>query len=189
MTGDIERREFFRIRDRLLIEYRAISNEESLRFEKSLQQTDLYGTTDPSNVRLARTTASTGSKDDLKMCLGSIDRQLNTIIYLLTRKTEPFQSRYLDVNISGAGISFVSEMKITEGTDLELRIVLPYFPNPCITALGRVVHSRRCDDCEEESWETGLSFAAIREQDRELLINYVFAKERECLRAKQNQNQ
>ena len=180
---ETERREFFRITDRLLIEYREIGYQESLMLEKSLKLSDLFP--DPHDGNRNPPKNSAFMKNEFYLFLETLDRKLNTVIELLSKRDELFRSVYLDVNVSGAGLKFSSDTKLAAGTYLELRIVLPFFPNPCVTALGKVVRSRLNRTEDNEGWETGVSFVAISEKDRDLLISYVFSREREQLRAKQ----
>jgi hypothetical protein len=180
---ETERREFFRITDRLLIEYREIGYQESLVLEKSLKLSDLFP--DPHDVNRNPPKNPMLMKNEFYLFLETIDKKLNTVIELLTKRDDLFRSVYLDVNVSGSGLKFTADTKLTGGTYLELRIVLPFFPNPCVTALGKVVRSRLSRAEDKEGWETAVSFVAISEKDRDLLISYVFSREREQLRAKQ----
>jgi c-di-GMP-binding flagellar brake protein YcgR len=122
---------------------------------------------------------------ELYSYLEMLDRKLNTIIDILSRKDNVFHSKYVDIDISGAGIKYCSDTKLEEGSYLELRIILPYFPNPRIAALGRVVRSSHQSVEGKDSWETAVSFVSLSEKDRDILISYVFSKEREILRANQ----
>jgi hypothetical protein len=182
-----ERREFFRITDRLLVEYREIGYEQSLILERNLHHADFSPFLPDILHQLAPNLApgSAQISPDLYSYLEMLDRKLNTIIDLLTRKDDLFQSKYVEVTISGAGMKYRSDTKMNEGAYLELRIVLPFIPNPRIAAIGKVVRCKPCRDGDGDSWETAISFVAINEKDRDVLISYIFSKEREYLRAQQ----
>jgi hypothetical protein len=183
-TDEDERREYFRITDRLLVEVREIGYEESLELAKNLQQSDFLP--DDESDTLSRSFRPPAfERSDLSEFFEVLDRKLNVILALLLKKDERFRNEYTDVNISAAGLRYMSERQVQQGTYLDLRIVLPYFPNPRIAAVGMVVRSGRAR-CEEgkDIWETAVKFTAISERHRDMLISYVFAKEREQLRAK-----
>ena len=175
-----ERREFFRIKDRLFIEFREVDHEESLALEKSLRESNSMPEPlqqfDPGSPNAAF------GRDDIYAYLEMLDRKLNMVIDLLSRKDQVFYGSYLDVVVSGSGLKFVSGVKLDEGIFVEIRLVLPFFPKPRIAALGKVV---RCVEQPAEGgngWETAISFVAINEKDRDVLVGYVFSKERESLR-------
>jgi hypothetical protein len=183
-TGEDERREYFRITDRLLVEVRQIDYEESVELGKNLLQCDfLPDSENDTGSRAFRPPAF--ERSELYEFLEVLDRKLNVILELLLKKDERFSNEYTDVNISAAGLRYRSEKDVPEGAYVDLRIVLPYFPNPRIAAVGMVVRSS-CTGCEEgkDIWEMAVKFIAISEKHRDVLINYVFAKEREQLRAK-----
>jgi hypothetical protein len=183
-TDEGERREYFRITDRLLVEIREIDYEESLDLAKNLQQSDFLPD-DENDTSSHSFRPPVFASNDLYEFLEVLDRKLNVILELLLKKDERFRNEYTDVNISAAGLRYTSEKQIKEGTYVDLRIVLPYFPNPRIAAVGMVVRSGRAG-CEEgkDIWETAIKLIAISERQRDMLISYVFAKEREQLRAK-----
>jgi hypothetical protein len=180
--GGDEKREFFRIRDHLLVEFRQISFEESLLLEKSLKHTFSFHS--PSDPRLSELSTSPAFIRDLFTYMEVLDRKLNIIIDVLSRKDDTFQSKYLEVDISGAGIRFSLDRKLDEGSYMELRIILPCFPDVRIGALGRVIRSRQFSPAGGDEWETAVRFVALSENDRDILINYVFSKEREHLRVR-----
>jgi|WetSurSiteA1Bulk_404760.scaffolds.fasta_scaffold100700_1 hypothetical protein len=182
IPGADEKREFFRIRDRLLVEFRQVSFEESLLLERSLKHTFSFHS--PSDPRLSELPTSPPVIRDLFAYMEVLDRKLNMIIDVLLRKDDTFQSRYLEVDISGAGIRFGSDRRWDEGSYMELRIILPCFPDVRIGALGRVTRSHESLPASGGGWETAVGFVAMSENDRDILINYVFSKEREHLRVR-----
>lgn len=182
-TGS-ERREFFRISDRLLLEFKEIGLQESLVLEKTLKEPDLSPDL-PAPGADALPERSAFRKNELYAYLENIDRKLDAIIELLSPKDNSFQSAYVDVTISGSGLKYCSPMKLDEGACLELRIGLPSFPGRPIRALGRVVRVTPTRTEDKEGWETAVSFAAISEKDRDALVGHIFSRERERLRMKQ----
>jgi hypothetical protein len=183
-SAERERREFFRINDRLLLEFKEVSRQESLVLEKTLNGPDLFPGLPVSGAD-ALPERSAFRKNELYAYFDSIDRKLDLLIELLSNKDNSFQSAYVDVSISGCGLKYCSAMKLDEGAYLELRIGLPSFPGRPIRALGRVVRVTAAKTGDREGWDTAVGFAAISEKDRDALVGHIFARERECLRMKQ----
>jgi hypothetical protein len=88
----------------------------------------------------------------------------------------------MDIVLSGSGFKFASEEQLDEGSFVEVRLVLPFFPKPRIAALGEVARCQRCNLEDKDVWETAIRFVEINEKDRDLLVGYVFSKERESLK-------
>jgi c-di-GMP-binding flagellar brake protein YcgR len=180
-TTEDERREYFRIRDRLLIEYRPVTAEESLILEKNLRLD--FGVQSPHPFRLSELPANPPFIRDLYAYLESLERKLDRVIEMLSKAGATPRTEYLDVDISGAGIKFYSNARLEEGTYLELCIVLPSLPDLRILTLGKIIRMEQASKDRKEAWEIGVSFLAMREKERDLLINYIFSKERERRRA------
>jgi c-di-GMP-binding flagellar brake protein YcgR len=113
-----------------------------------------------------------------------INRKLDTIIEILGKSSagEGYSTINTDVNISGAGLQFMCEASMTEGDLVELKIIVPVFPYPKITCLCEVVRVERRDDAGAR--RCALKFMVINEKDQDILINYIFMKERQHLREK-----
>ena len=182
-TGS-ERRQFFRISDRLLLEFKEVSRQESLVLEKTLKEPDLFPDL-PASGADALPERSAFRKNEMYAYFESIDRKLDALIELLSPKDNSFQSAYVDVTISGSGLKYCSATKLDEGAYLELRIGLPSFPGRPIRALGRVVRVTPTRTEDGEGWETAVGFTAISEKDRDALVGHIFSRERERLRMKQ----
>jgi hypothetical protein len=183
-STEIERREFFRIDDRLFLELKEVSRQESLVLEKTLKGSD-FSPDLPAPGTDALQEAAAFRNNVLYAYLERIDRKLDTVIEMLSNRDGCFQGAYVDVTISGSGMMYRSAAKLEEGAYLELRIGLPSFPGRPIKALGRVVRVRPAKTENGEGWETAVSFDAISEKDRDTLVRYIFSREREHLRMKQ----
>ena len=115
----------------------------------------------------------------------SIHRKLDFIIKLLEKSdTENIFSREPEnINISGSGLKFHTCNKFKVGDYLEIKLVLPMFSNIIIEVIGRVVRVvEQTGTCDSKT-ETAAKFVAINEDDRELVIRYIFKRQRELLRA------
>lgn len=182
-SEESERREFFRITDRLFLEFREVSPEESLALEKTLKEADLFpGASAPASHALHETGGL--RKNKLYAYLESMDRKLEAVIELLSQRDNRFQGMYFDVTISGSGLKFCSPVKLNEGAFLELRIALSPSVGRRITLLGRVVLINPSGP-GGAGWDTSIAFATISEKDRDALVAYIFCREREGLRTRQ----
>lgn len=181
---DTERREYFRIHDRLPVEFRKISADEFSRLQdfiryNATQVTDKINESYFLKERMIQT-----ESDQTSIFMGIINKKLDMIVDLLyqARKSDTHHSRLVDVVISGSGIQFESDVPIDENDYVELKVTLPVFPYPTITALCKAVRSLASERGGLRLYDTAMRFLVINEKDRDLLINYVFLKDRERLR-------
>jgi hypothetical protein len=177
-----ERREYFRVKDHLFVEFREVDEEEFGVLEKSFKE----GTTSASSQGQGefKFAGSTFGKDEIFGYLEMLDRKLNMIIDLLSRRDPTFHGTYTDLVVSGSGLKYFSDVELQEGAFLEVRLVLPFLSKPRIIALAKVVRSRKRVVEGRQTWETAVSFVAMNEKDRDVLVGYVFSKERESLRTR-----
>lgn len=184
-----DRREYFRIKDRLAIEVRILSDDEFLELENTIRYSPtqivdkIYD-----DMRFLKESLSNDDREASQILtyLRTIDKKLDIVINRLGKsdKETPYRSSYIEVEISGNGINFTSDLCIEGGDYLELRIVIPRFPYPRITILGQVLRSEDCEGNEAPRCRVVVKFIVINEEDRDLLINYIFMKDREHLRLK-----
>jgi len=185
MSGDDERREFFRITDRIPLEFRPISRDEFLRLQDVIRYNPTQVIDRLNELRfLERRGEPAEEMDQMHAYMQMINRKLDMIIEILGSSSsgDSYTTVKTDVNISGAGIQFISEASLGEGDFVELRIIVPVFPYPRITCLCQVVRVERRDDAGPR--RCALKFMVINEKDRDVLINYIFLKERQYLREK-----
>jgi len=115
--------------------------------------------------------------------LVSLNNKLDSLIRLLKKEKE-LQAEDLclkeptRVNISGAGIRFISEQPIGKGSFLKLQICIPLFPSFVIPVLGKVVWTEKKD----QGYVIGVEFTAIHEDDKDALIHYIFVRQRRLIR-------
>jgi len=115
--------------------------------------------------------------------LVSLNNKLDSLIRLLKKEKElELEDLCLKeptyVNISGAGIRFISDQPIKKEAFLKLQICVPLFPSFVIPALGRVAWTEKKD----RGYEIGVEFTAIHEDDRDALIHYIFIRQRRLIR-------
>jgi hypothetical protein len=183
MTGT-ERREYFRIHDRLPVEFRKISADEFSKLQDFIRYNATQVTDKLNEAYFLKERMIQTESDQTSIFMGIINKKLDMIIDLLyrSRKSDTHHNRLVDVVISGSGIQFESDVLISENDYVELKVVLPVFPYPTITALCRAVRNTASERGGLHAYDTAMRFLVINEKDRDLLINYVFLKERERLR-------
>ena len=186
-----EHRGYFRVEVRLPIEFRTISYDEYLNLENVVKYSSNQIVDKTDEMRFLKELVATDEKEkgQIYKYVRIIDKKLDIIIDLLSRSKDNgiYINKYIDVNISGSGIRFVSDVKLHEGEYVEMKIILPISPNPKITSLCRVLRSKNIRTNNMDSWEVALKFITINEDDRDLLINYIFRTERELLRYRKEQ--
>ncbi len=89
----------------------------------------------------------------------------------------------MEIEISGSGLSFVSDVPLPENGYAEFRLMLPVFPYPNIPVLCRVVRNVKREEDSRVDWEIACKFLAINDSDRDLLVQYIFGRERERIRS------
>jgi hypothetical protein len=183
-----DRREYFRIKDRLAIEVRAISDEEFLQLENTIRYNPTQVIDKAYDMHFLKESISNDEKEKSQILsyLVMIDKKLDMLVDFLykPKKDELFHTSYTEVEVSGNGIKFITDLVINGGDYIEIKVVIPRFPYPKITALSQVLRGEECLVKETMYCEVIARFIVINEEDRDLLINYIFVKDRERLRLK-----
>ena len=186
MSDGGERREFFRIKDRLEVEFRAVDDAEFLKLEHIIKYNPTQVLMQPQNSVAKKNKPGSGSDEEaLISFLAMLDRKVSVIIDLLTKsKAEDlYTSRYVELEMSGSGLSFISDVPLPENGYAEFRLMLPVFPYPRIPVLCRVMRSMKREENSHIDWEIACKFLAINDSDRDLLVQYIFGRERERIRS------
>jgi len=124
--------------------------------------------------------------------INSIHRKLDFIIKHLGGVEEEniFNREPVEVNISGSGLGFKCSEDYKPEDYLDIKLVLPISSGIIIELIGQVVRcnslSEKTADSDERLNEIAVKFAAVNEDDREFIIRYVFKRQRELLRAEEN---
>jgi hypothetical protein len=187
MSTASERREFFRIKDRLEVEFRDVDQAEFLRLEHLIKYNPTQVVLNPELDKARKRKPKDASDGEaLISLLGMLDRKLSMILDLLSKtgSDELYTKRYVEIDISGSGLSFISDVPLAENGHAELRLLLPVFPYPKIPILCRVTRSLKHEKDSRTDWEIACKFLAINDSDRDLLIQYIFAREREQIRSR-----
>lgn len=186
-----EKREFFRIRDQLEIEFREIDKKEFAQLEHEIRYRPSQ-VFEASSLKVPDEDGRTGEndKETLVPYLRIIDRKLSAILDLLSRASHDlrvgqakfFTAWYGEIEISGAGLSLIMPTPFTAGTLLHLKVMLPIFPYPTIHTLCEALRHRETLVNGVPHWKNALKFRTINDLDRDLLVSYIFDKEREQIR-------
>jgi hypothetical protein len=186
MTQEHERRSFFRIHDRLVVEFRQITPEDFAKLRDVIQ----YNSTQIANkiieTHLVADKALRGADEELFAYMGMMNKKLDMIIELLSKSQygEIYHNVQTEIDLSGAGVQFESHIPLQRGDYTELKIIVPLFPYPKITILCQVVRTENVQGSVAGISRIAMKFLVINEKERDLLINYVFVREREFLRQK-----
>jgi hypothetical protein len=179
-----ERREYFRIDDEVVLQFRLIDADE---LEPLVQRIEAHV---PDRFTAASSFAATSRQmahvmhkvqhqsPELARCLQAIDQKLNLLARLFVSEEIDIEEQPTqEVIISAGGIAFRSRQEIGIGSLLEMRIVL--FPSLIgILNISRVVDCERLDDNDGQfSWQITATYEHLRESDRELLVRHIMNRE------------
>lgn len=113
--------------------------------------------------------------------LRMLDAKLNAVINMLSFQRDGFSALpFVNINISGAGIRYTSEQWYNKGDILEMKIMLPLMPPVALYLYGIVVNAEKLTN----SYNIGVKFTNIDEDIQDLIVQFVFKKQRELLREK-----
>ncbi len=113
----------------------------------------------------------------------SIEQKLNVLMKLAGDKAHgmPDAEKGIVKDISAKGVKMKTGADLNKGEYLMLRISPPTFPSFILDAVGKVISSvpagKGAHLCKVE-------FTALNPDDREILIAYVFKRQREILRSR-----
>jgi len=184
-----ERREFFRIKDCIEIEFRPVESAELLKLERIIKYNPTQSLSHPPSDKIAGsiTLESSDQSDPATLIsyLGELNRKLSTIIDLLSKTNGDgvYTRRYTELEISGSGLCFLSDVHLPQHGYAAFRLILPISPYCKIPVLCYVVRSLKVEGSSAEEWDTACKFVAINDSDRDLLVQYIFGRERERIRS------
>ena len=107
-----------------------------------------------------------------------IDRILNILESKNTEKYESVSGEY--VNISGSGMRFIANQSFSINDIIALRVFIPLVSKTWINILGKVVSITESESANK--YDIAVKFEELSESDREIIIGYVFKRQRELLR-------
>ncbi len=182
-----ERREWVRIDDRLLLEYRLVSESPD-----TFLPPDLCATEAMIAESIAKPTVDLLSRADDVLNGSPVVPWLRKIDWLLelTLKTLAKMNpggipiaQVTDVNISGGGIGFTTKRELQAGQDLAIKLILPPFrPIQAIVHIIRVTPHRET----EAGFQVATQFTTMSPDDQESIIRYILLTQAERLRARRS---
>jgi hypothetical protein len=138
-----------------------------------------------SNEILTRVDASLPEIDvELLGWLDRMERKLDRLLshYDLIEYSTLDERDRQNIELSGSGLSFQSDEAIACGTGVLLEFELPETPARTVRCLARVVQELGRDEAGMEA--VGVSFEAIRQIDRDAIVRYTLAVQRQEIRSK-----
>lgn len=108
-----------------------------------------------------------------------LDQLLNHHGLLEPALVEPECKRRFD--LSGSGLSYTSEKPIAAGSVLQLEFELPETPIRLVRCLGRVAEAGTAS-VDGEGHLVGVAFETIRQADRDAVVRYTLAVQRQAIR-------
>ena len=184
-----ERRSSVRVTGRNLFDFNILADE---KYETLLQDFEegisLYNQQNLMEMQMfvgaQNALAKIADKDpDLAEFLQHLDMRINVLLQKIEGNKSPVEDLKLrDLNLSGAGIAFISDQEISAETYLEMRIVLlPTYV--FVYVVGRIT---QCEVISEQQGQTfyklRVAFTLIMDEDREKLIQHNFRQQSLALR-------
>ncbi len=182
---NINRRNYFRIDDRLEVSYQVLGNHDYL---KRQQEHRLLRLQHQQQWVLEQKINSGIRNVELRYPdLGEIFNLLNQKIEQLGHSEGDLHHSKSDemelrpVNISASGIAFFQDEPLAPNTPLELQLTL-YRDKPPVQLFGQVVHCVEQQTAEIEHYKISVEFEYVVEEDREELVHYIMQQQNIALR-------
>ena len=182
-----ERREWVRIDDRVLLEYRLLSDpvEEPIPGALPISQEAIAAVIAKPTSDLLLRSGEPLAESPLLPWIMKVDWLLEVIVKALA-KMQPEGiaiAQVADVTLSGGGIGFLSPRKFAVDDLLKLKIILPPFTPIHTTA--RVIRSDLAKDGIQ--FDIATEFTELSPDDQEHLIRHIIQAQAERLRARRKQ--
>jgi hypothetical protein len=126
-------------------------------------------------------------EDQLEAWLNRLDQKLNLVISLLAdnigRKEYSHQARVID--LSESGVRLISPVRLHQGAILEIGLGLPGQTYRTLDIAAQVIWSEESrDSAGGREFAVGLTFVDVLPQDQDVIVHYIFQKQREDIRRK-----
>jgi PilZ domain len=178
-----ERREWIRIDDRVLMEYRMLaSTGVAVPVEATNATPEMISAvvTQPTVDLFARAGESLIDSPVLPWIM-KVDYLLEVILNSLaiSHPASVTMARPMDVNLSGGGVGFVASQEFTVGEQLAIKMILP--PFRLIQTLTKVIRS--VPQADGQGFAIATEFIDLKADDQEHLIRHILHTQAERLRA------
>lgn len=182
-----ERREWIRIDDTLLLEYRLSgeSVEAASREQPPVTPDVIAAAVGKPTADLLAHSGEALSESALLPWVMKVDWLMEVALKTLAKAHPGCMeiARMTSVNVSGGGVSFVSPRQFTAGDRLELKIILPPFVP--IHTIAHIIRSS--PDPRGQGFALATEFVDLKAGDQDQLIRYIIHTQAERLRAGRRQ--
>jgi hypothetical protein len=183
-TAQDDRREWIRIDDRLLMEYRLLSESGSapvVEVGRASAESISEAVTKPTVELLARSGESLMGSPVLPWIM-KVDYLLEVILNALavSQPSSVSMARPMDVNLSGGGVGFATKREFAAGDQLALKLILP----PFIPIQANVRVIRSVPQTNGHGFTIATEFVNLKPDAQEHLIRHILHTQAERLRAR-----
>ncbi|MCK9363679.1 MAG: PilZ domain-containing protein [Syntrophales bacterium] len=112
-----------------------------------------------------------------------LDAKLDQILQLIFENKKECQMPMEVCDLSGGGMSTLSQEQFAPGDTLEISILYPFSPPQILRLYGDVLRSEKSAD----GYWTAVKFTMIDDSTRDKIFKLVFEKEREIIRSKRGE--
>lgn len=119
---------------------------------------------------------------EMAAVLNTMEMKLNYLIAMNLEKANDSEYEQRLVNLSATGIGFLTQEQCSKGDHLKIKISLPLFPPMKLELLGEVVSASPNGD--RDGTRIGVSFIYRCEQEEDMVVKYLFKRQRERIRTK-----
>lgn len=182
-----ERREWIRIDDRVLMEYRLVTEgglTVPVDVSHATPESIAAAVHNPTSDLLARS-GETVVDSAVLPWIRKVDYLLEVMLNALavSQPSSVTMARPMDVNLSGGGIGFVSLRKFAAGDQLAIKLILP--PFTLIQTLAKVIRAVPQED--GRGYAIATEFVDLKVDDQEQVIRHILQAQAERLRARRGQ--
>jgi hypothetical protein len=184
-----EQRANVRVKDRLQVSYRLISDEDFIPEEGADKYFPNVWARYPHSIILLEESEDSNFK--ILPHIIDLNRKIDLLIEFLTQENKPKVEIPKDISvcISASGIKLDISEHSTPGQKIALCIILPFVPPTMIFIMGEITRSvplsTSLNSGEEEMgicYETAVRFLDLKDDDYEKIVRYIFKKQRDILR-------
>jgi hypothetical protein len=182
-----DRREWIRIDDRVLMEYRMVTEEGisvPVELSRATPESIAAAVNKPTSDLLARSHEMVADSAVLPW-IRKVDYLLEVILnaLVISQPSSVTMAQPTDVNLSGGGIGFVSLREFAPGDQLSIKLILP--PFTMIRAIVKVIRAVPVE--KGQGFTTATEFVDLTPDDQEHLIRHILHVQAQRLRAGRSQ--
>lgn len=186
---EVPLREYVRIDDYLCLDYVVRRGPEKEVLEGFRQRT-------PKKPQIQLTPPSWFTAKDDRNVLAEVEKEILKVLVAMDTKIDAIVKTLAEgdrsalmsftprwVNLSGSGLRFVAADPVKSGDFMEIRLFLPDAGGVPVAVLGAVIRAEPTRRAKESGTEVALEFRCIEAEDRDRVVRYIFARQRESIRS------